>query len=277
MFVLAAAASIPAAAEEWIARPIANVPFTIQNAGTGIGEHSARAYLWAQQGETGEAVLESLHAVVSTTQGINAGLSVGIPLSGAIESRTTGAAATIIEDTTAADSTATADSSAAADSTASNEASSTNANSGSTSTPAAPSPLATTWQQHEANVVARLRAANPGVTVGEQVTLDVTNTTTGQTVRIRIDAIYRNGSGQYQLVDAKFSAVNDLTTGSLDSTVTANQSVAYGWIRSGAPVRVVPAGARAIAAGLPPGAGIPIAPTVEMHVNSATGIMVRTY
>jgi hypothetical protein len=115
------------------------------------------------------------------------------------------------------------------------------------------------------------------VTVGEQVTLDVTNTTTGQTVRIRIDAIYRNGSGQYQLVDAKFSSVSDLTTGSLDSTVTTNQSVAYGWIRSGQSVRVVPAGARAVAAGLPPGTGISIAPTVEMHVNSATGIVVRTY
>jgi RHS repeat-associated protein len=283
MFVLAAAASIPATAEEYIARPIANVPFTMHNAGIGIGEHAGRAYLWAQQGETGEAVVESLHAVVSTTQGINAGLSVAIPVSGALESRATATTATLIEDSAAADTSSTvAGDTAAADTAASGEGSTANASSGSTTntpanTPAAPAPLATTWQQHEADVVARLRAANPGVTVGEQVTLDVTNTTTGQTVRIRIDAIYRNGSGQYQLVDAKFSSVSDLTTGSLDSTVTTNQSVAYGWIRSGQSVRVVPAGARAVAAGLPPGTGISIAPTVEMHVNSATGIVVRTY
>ena len=138
-------------------------------------------------------------------------------------------------------------------------------------------PQPTTWRQHEAAVTSRLRTINPGTTVGEQVTLDVTNTTTGEVVRIRIDNIYRNQSGQYQLVDAKFSSVQDLTTANLDSTVTANQSTAYGWIRNGQPVRVVPAGANATAAGLTPGTPIQIAPSVQVHVNSPAGVVVRTY
>jgi hypothetical protein len=87
MGVLAVAAEPLALAEEYIARPIANVPFTMHNAGTHIGEHSARAYLWAQQGEYGEMTLDLLYATQSGTEGFNAGLSVGIPVAGAIESR----------------------------------------------------------------------------------------------------------------------------------------------------------------------------------------------
>jgi RHS repeat-associated protein len=136
---------------------------------------------------------------------------------------------------------------------------------------------ATTWREHETNVVARLRDENPGVNVGEQVTLKVTNTATNETVRIRADAIYPNQAGQYQIVDAKFSSVKNLTTANLESTVTPNQSAAYGWIKSGQPVRVVPVGGNARAAGLSVGRPIQIAPSVQVHVNGPGRIVVRSY
>jgi hypothetical protein len=69
----------------------------MQNAGTHIGEHSARAYLWAQQGEYGEMTLDLLYATQSSTEGINAGLSVGIPVAGALESRATSATTTVLK------------------------------------------------------------------------------------------------------------------------------------------------------------------------------------
>jgi hypothetical protein len=105
----------------------------------------------------------------------------------------------------------------------------------------------------------------------------VTNTATNETVRIRIDNIYADNSGAFQMVDAKFSGVNDLTTSALENTVTPNQSIAYDWIRTGQPIEVVPAGENAVRAGLPVNAPITIAPSVEMHVNSPNGIVVRTY
>jgi hypothetical protein len=77
-----------ALAEEHIARPVANVPFVMYNAGVGIGEHTGRAMLWAEQGEYAEATLEGLYAVRDTSTGVLAGLSVAVPISGAIESRT---------------------------------------------------------------------------------------------------------------------------------------------------------------------------------------------
>jgi RHS repeat-associated protein len=96
MFVLASAAALPALAEEYIARPTANIPFAVHNAGLKIGEHGGRAYLWNEQGETGEAVVESLEAVVSTSEGFVAGASVGVPVTGAIESRVAAARASIV-------------------------------------------------------------------------------------------------------------------------------------------------------------------------------------
>lgn len=97
MGVLAVAAEPLALAEEYLARPLLNVPYTMQNAGTHIGEHSARAYLWAQQGEYGEMTLDLLYATQSSTEGINAGLSVGIPVAGALESRATSATTTVLK------------------------------------------------------------------------------------------------------------------------------------------------------------------------------------
>jgi hypothetical protein len=89
MFVLGSLATPVALLEEYVARPIANIPFTIHNAGIGIGQHAARAYLWQEQGETGEAVVESLRAVTSFSTGFVAGASVAVPVAGALESRAT--------------------------------------------------------------------------------------------------------------------------------------------------------------------------------------------
>ena len=85
--VLATAASPLALAEEYLARPLANVPYTVHNAGIGIGEHAARATLLAERGETGEAVVEGLQSVTSFSQGFVAAGSVAVPVAGALESR----------------------------------------------------------------------------------------------------------------------------------------------------------------------------------------------
>jgi RHS repeat-associated protein len=240
MGVLAVAAEPLALAEEYIARPITNVPFTMKNAGVHIGEHSARAYEWAQQGEYGEMTLDLLYATQAGTEGFNAGLSVGIPVSGAIESKLATTAPAVVADSTS-------------------------------------SQIATTWQQHEQFVTQNLQNANPGATIGRQVTLDVTNTTTSEMVTIRIDNTLPTGANTYQLIDAKFSSVQDLTTANLRSTVTPNQTTAYGWISGGQPVTVVPRGANAAAAGMTPGAPINVTGTVQIHVNGPTGIVVRNY
>jgi RHS repeat-associated protein len=87
MFVLGSAATPLALAEEYMARPITNIPFVVHNAGIGIGEHIGRAYLWQQQDETGETVVESLETIKSFSTGFVAAASVAAPVAGAIESR----------------------------------------------------------------------------------------------------------------------------------------------------------------------------------------------
>ncbi|HTV64795.1 MAG TPA: RHS repeat-associated core domain-containing protein, partial [Bryocella sp.] len=84
-----------ALAEEYIARPIVNIPYTVENAGIGIGEHLGRAYLWAQQGEYGEATVDVLSSVVDFSGGFNAAASVATPIAGAFESRATSAASSV--------------------------------------------------------------------------------------------------------------------------------------------------------------------------------------
>lgn len=69
MFVLGSLVTPLALAEEYIVRPTMNIPFVVHNAGIGIGEHIGRAYLWQQQGETGEAVVESLEAIENFSVG----------------------------------------------------------------------------------------------------------------------------------------------------------------------------------------------------------------
>lgn len=79
----------PFAMIEDLGRSILNVPFFMHNAGIGIGEHTGRAVLWADQGEYAEASLEGLHVVRDAAFGIGAGLSVAAPVAGAVASRAT--------------------------------------------------------------------------------------------------------------------------------------------------------------------------------------------
>jgi hypothetical protein len=104
MFVLGVAVTPLALAEEYIARPIANIPYVVHNSGIGIGEHSGRAYLWAQQGEYGEATVEGLHVVKDASTGFVAAASVAAPLASrgasapvtaATEARATAATGTV--------------------------------------------------------------------------------------------------------------------------------------------------------------------------------------
>ncbi|MBI2804656.1 MAG: hypothetical protein HYX68_06690 [Planctomycetes bacterium] len=138
------------------------------------------------------------------------------------------------------------------------------------------------WGQHQRLVTKALRNANAGRPIGVQVSLDVTNRNTGQTVRIVIDNLVPQGTAAnltYQLVDAKFSRVYDLTspTVNLARTVTVNQRVAFDWIRTGQPLTVIPRGGNARRAGLTPGTPITLTPGVQIHVNGPNGIVVRQY
>lgn len=91
-FTLGVLAGPFALAEEYIGRPLANIPYTVHNAGIGIGEHAGRAYLWSQQDEYGEATLEGLHVVRDASTGFVAAASVAAPVAGALESRGAGIA-----------------------------------------------------------------------------------------------------------------------------------------------------------------------------------------
>jgi hypothetical protein len=115
------------------------------------------------------------------------------------------------------------------------------------------------------------------VAIGRQVTMDVTGPG-GQTVTIRIDNLVPT-NGRFQLVDAKFSAVTDLTNPSVNlaSRVTVNQRTVYGWVSNGQPVTVVVRGANTATANLTPGTTIALEPSVQIHVNGPTGIVVRNY
>ena len=141
--------------------------------------------------------------------------------------------------------------------------------------------VAENWQQHEQFVTQTLAAANPGVNVGEQVTLMVVNNTTGEVATIRIDNIYQAGGTTaepiYQLADAKFSSVNDLTTANLNNTLTDNQSIVYPWIARGDSITIIPSGQNAANAGISPGWPIQLNPSVQIYVNGPNGIVVRPY
>ena len=245
-----------------------------------IGEHIGRAYLWSEQGETGEAVLEGLYAVKDASEGFVAAVGVAAPVAGAIEKK-------LAAGSMAAADTAIADS-AAADSAAG----------GPKPAPVTPEPVpaepppepappppatpppttaVTTWEAHEAAVTNRIKALNPGAAVPEQVYLDVKNLETGVSKRIRIDAIYKNPAGDYQLVDAKFSSVKDLTTGNLKSTLTENQKLAYQWIKDGKAAVSAADVPSAASKGFAGGQSLTVTSPVQIHVNSPTGIVVRPY
>jgi RHS repeat-associated protein len=102
MFVLALAATPLALAEEYLARPITNVPFAMHNAGIGIGEHAGRAILWHEQGENLEATVEGLETIKSFSTGFVSGASVALPIAGALESRAIGTTTAIASGTSTA-------------------------------------------------------------------------------------------------------------------------------------------------------------------------------
>ena len=146
--------------------------------------------------------------------------------------------------------------------------------------PGAPTSLSP-WQQHEVNVTNALKASNPGVTVGEQIELQVTNKLTGQVETIRIDNLVAKPGGAV-LVDAKHSVNTNLTTGSLKSRLTESQQNVFGWLADpkvgSKNLSFVPVGANAAKAKLTVGKPIKVT-GIEIHVeNSATGgITARQY
>ena len=93
--VLAVLAAPLAGLEEYVGRPIVNIPFTMQNAGTHLGEHGAKSVLEAERGETAEATLDALEAVQAFSEGFTAPAPVAVPIAGAIESRAMGPRVTL--------------------------------------------------------------------------------------------------------------------------------------------------------------------------------------
>ncbi|WP_024466851.1 hypothetical protein [Treponema pedis] len=143
------------------------------------------------------------------------------------------------------------------------------------------------WKKHENKVSDDLKANKPSGTVGKQVTLVVEGIDTkGKPFkkRIRIDNLQETSPGKYQLTDAKYSGVKDLTKVSnkqLRNTFTTNQKTVYDAIggTNGAKVtKVTPVGRNASKAGLAPNEPINIEPNVNIGVNNTNGsITYRKY
>lgn len=129
------------------------------------------------------------------------------------------------------------------------------------------------WKAHERIVTSEVAAAHPGSNIGEQVTLDVTNLRTRQTVTIIADNTILLSDGNYKIVDAKYSSRRDLsdTSVSVRQTATSNQRTAYDWIARGEPVTVVPRGGKAREAGMTPGQPITLRPEIDIVVNRPGG------
>ena len=73
-----------AGAEEYIARPLANTPFFVENEFIGAGEHIGRAYLWTQQDEYGEALAEGLESIAHSALGFDVAASAVQPAAEAL-------------------------------------------------------------------------------------------------------------------------------------------------------------------------------------------------
>ncbi len=84
MLVLGTAATPLAWAEEYIARPIANIPFTIVNAPVEMAENMGCAGILLEDGQTSEAVPYLLRATAHGAEGFVAVGSVVIPVEGGI-------------------------------------------------------------------------------------------------------------------------------------------------------------------------------------------------
>ncbi|MGM5629618.1 hypothetical protein O2K51_01850 [Apibacter raozihei] len=144
--------------------------------------------------------------------------------------------------------------------------------------------VATNWRDHQNNVTQELRENNPNTSVHEQVYLDVQGTDVHGnpfSKRIIADQMYDTGNGSYQIIDSKFSSVNDLTTVTstdLRNTFTNNQKPVYDAIGGNGSITSV-----SIAdvpsshnMGLTPGQ-ISVSGPVQIAVNTPNGIIYRTY
>ena len=83
--VLATLASPLAFAEEYLARPLANSGFVVQNSGRHIGEYGARAAMNFDRGETAEGVIDVLNAVGSFAEGFTAAAQLAAPATSTFE------------------------------------------------------------------------------------------------------------------------------------------------------------------------------------------------
>lgn len=123
--------------------------------------------------------------------------------------------------------------------------------------------------------------SNPGRNIAVGCSLDVTNMATGQTVRTIPDNLLEVGPRTYEIVEAKFSRVNNLTKASratIRAAATTPQRTVFDWISTGQPIRIVPAGNRAAQAGLPVGGTITISPNIRIGVNNPNGgVVYRTW
>jgi hypothetical protein len=140
------------------------------------------------------------------------------------------------------------------------------------------------WKKHEDCISDHLGSKHP--IVGKQITLKVEGIgTNGKPFKkkIRIDNLYKDKSGRYQLVDAKHSSVKDLQNVpkmELRNTFTKNQKIVYDAIggKNGAKVtKITPVGKNANDMGINV-KNIIIEPKVEIGVNTANGgIYYRDY
>jgi RHS repeat-associated protein len=122
------------------------------------------------------------------------------------------------------------------------------------------------WRTHEVSVTADLRKTMPNTKVGEQVTIDVYGPG-NQMVTIRADNVYQTSNGSYQLVDAKFSQSGSLLNGSMTSSFTENQKLAYNWIKNGQLQAAIVRGEKAVQMGLTPGTNISLTNQVQIAIN----------
>lgn len=128
------------------------------------------------------------------------------------------------------------------------------------------------WKKHENNV------SNDLGTSGKQVTLVVEGIDEAGAPfkkKIRIDNLQKVGkTKKYQLIDAKYSSINDLTKATenqLRNTFTENQKTVYDAIGQGRVSSVTPVGKNALKAGLVPNEPIRIKPKVNIAVNNPNG------
>ncbi|MHA4808141.1 RHS repeat-associated core domain-containing protein [Flavitalea flava] len=122
------------------------------------------------------------------------------------------------------------------------------------------------WKVHEEAVYNDLVKNNPQGQFGKQITLDIYNKD-GRMETITIDFLSKlPTSPVYELVDAKFSSVKDLTNTNSKPQYTESQSASYRWLKNNEVAAVIPRGLNAAKAGLVVGQAIKVNPQVKIAV-----------